>query len=362
MREDELYGRVMAQYVPNDVHSFAVGYEHSYETFGLDTGLSDQRTRGQRLNFINEPWNTNTASVLGEYRVKMAEPLTTILSGRLDDHTYSHLLVSPRISVLLNVTDVDLLKFNIGQSVRKPGDEELRAQFVANGTIAAEEVIRGSEIRWERYQTEHLMLASSVFHQNHEVVGFSGSLNRSDLLGTFESWGFELEGVYDMGANYFTVSHGYVDLLHAHLVDPNLIQAISAMPYGFGSDFANWSNNVTKFALARNVSDAVNLSTSMRVYWGFPGADDLAAFNNTLPTISGAIAQADPGYTKASRANVYWDLGYNHQWSKHISWRADLYNVLGWFDIDLNKRNYINRVTEYRPEAAAVGLSGTISY
>jgi hypothetical protein len=352
----------MAQWVPNDIHSFALGYEDSLEHFGLDTGLSDQPTRGQRLNFINSPWRTNTASVFGEYRVKMLDPLTTIVSARLDDHTYSHLLVSPRVSTLLSVTDIDLLKFNIGQSCRKPGDEELRAQFVNSGTIASQEVIRSTELRWERAQTEHLKLASSVFHQNHEVVGFSGSLNRSDLLGTFESWGCEVEGVYDMGANYFTISHGYVDLLHAHLVDPNLIQAISAMPYGFGSNFANWSNNVTKVAVARNVTEAVNLSTSLRVYWGFPGAEELAAFNNTLPTPSAAIAQSDPGYTKASRGSYFLDMGYQHRWNEHISWRADLYNVLGWIDIDLNKRNYINRVTEYRSEAAAAGLMMIVTY
>jgi outer membrane receptor protein involved in Fe transport len=362
VREEEVYARVMAQYVPDDIHSFAVGYEHARENFGLDTPISDLPTRGQRLNFITQSWTTHTPSVFGEYRVKLLDPLTTILSGRLDDHTYSDLMVSPRVSVLLDATDADLLKFNIGQSVRKPGDEELRAQFLANGTFGHEEVIRGSELRWERLQTDRLKFASSVFHQNHDVVGFSGSLNRSDLLGTFESWGWELESVYDMGSTYLVASHGYVKLLHAHLVDPNLIQAISAAPYGFGDDFANWSNHVSKLALAHDVTRDVNLSTSLRVYWGFPGADDLAAFNNTLPVISPAIAQADPGYTKASRANVYLDAGYQHRWNDHITWRADLYNLLGWFDIDLNKRNYINRVTEYRPEAAAAGLSMTVGY
>ncbi|HYO26308.1 MAG TPA: TonB-dependent receptor [Lacipirellulaceae bacterium] len=362
-REEELYGRVMAQYTPNEFHAFAVGYEHSREMFGLDTPLSDLPTRGQRLGLITQPWVTHTGSIFGEYRMSMLDPLTVILGGRMDEHTYSDRLFSPRISTLYQLTEADLLKFNIGQSVRKPGDEEMRAQFLNNGTSAQEEVIRGSELRWERRPHQHLLLGSSVFHQNHEVVGFTGSISRSTLLGTFESWGWEAEAVYTQGSNYFTVSHGYVKLLNSSLVDPALIQGISAQPYGFGDDFANWSNHLTKLAVARDLSEKANLSGSLRVYWAFPGARDLAQYNQTLgPAYSGSIAQADPGYDKAFEANVYLDTGYQYRWTEHITWRADLYNVLGWFDIDLNKRNYINRVSDYRPEAAAAGLSATISY
>jgi outer membrane receptor protein involved in Fe transport len=362
VREEETYFRIMGQYTPADRHALALGYEHSYETFGLDTPLTDAPTRGQRLNFITRPWHTNTGSIFGEHRYEITEDLTSVFSARWDKHTYSDILFSPRLGLLLQATDIDLLKFSIGQSVRKAGDEELRAQYINSGTIADSEVLESTEFRWERTPNDRLLLASSIFIQDHDVLGFSGSLNRSDLLGRFESWGFELESVYDMGSSYLTLSHGYVKLLDAELVNPTLIQAISAMPYGFGDDFANWSNNVSKIAIARDMNEQLNLSSSLRVYWGFPGAEDLAAFNNTLPTISGAIAQSDPGYSKASRANVYLDLGSQYRWTENISLRADLYNVLGWFDINLNKRNYINRVTEYRPEAAAAGVSVIVAY
>ena len=362
VREEEVYFRFMGQYTPEDRHALAFGYEHAREMFGLDTPLTDSPTRGQRLNFITEPWVTNTSSVFAEHRYEITDWLTSVFSTRWDKHTYSNILFSPRLGIICECTDADLLKFSIGQSVRKAGDEELRAQYVNSATIADEEVLESMEFRWERTPTERLLLASSIFHQNHDVLGFSGSLNRSDLLGRFESWGYEFEAVYDMGDTYLTASHGYVKLLDAELVNPGLIQAISAAPYGFGDDFANWSNNVSKLAVARNVSDRLNLSSSLRVYWGFPGAEDLAAFNETLPTVSGAIAQSDPGYSKASRANVYLDFGSQYRWTEHISFRTDFYNVLGWFDINLNKRNYINRVTEYRPEAAAVGVSAIVAY
>jgi hypothetical protein len=164
------------------------------------------------------------------------------------------------------------------------------------------------------------------------------------------------------GCDYFTISQGYVKLIRGELLDPTLIQGISAAPYGFGSDFANWSPWLTKLAWARDVDECTNLSTSLRVYWGFPGARDLAMYNETLATPSGSIAQADPGYDKAFEASVFLDFGYQRRLTDHLSWRVDLYNVLGWVDIDLNKRNYINRVADYRSEAAAVGVSATADY
>jgi outer membrane receptor protein involved in Fe transport len=362
-REEEVYFRVMGRYTPTDEQAIAIGYEHSRETFGLKTPLSWRPTRGQRTGFITDPWHTDLRSLFGEYRIELADPLTLILSGRLDRHTYSKDLFSPRVSVMYEWTEEDLVKFNIGQSVRKQGDDELRAEWVANHSIAEEEVMRNIELRWERRPCEHWMFGTSVFYQHHNVVGFTGSLSRSTLLGTFESWGCEVEANYIRKNSYVTMSHGYVKLLNGSLIDPTLIQGISAEPYGFGDDFANWSNNLTKIATARDLGNGSNVSSSLRAYWGFPGAEDLADYNETLaPNYSGSIAQADPGYEKAWGPNLYLDFGYQQRWTEHISWRVDLYNVLGWCDIDLNKRNYINRLDTYRPEAAAVGLSGTVSF
>lgn len=361
-REEELYFRIMGQYTPDEIQAVAIGFEESREVFGLDTSLSDQPTRGQRVGLINDAWVTHTASVLGEYRVKLLDPLTVILAGRLDDHTYSRLLFSPRISTIYDASDIDAIKFNIGQSVRKQGDEELRFQYTANGSIADSEVLKNIELRWERRPTEHFNCGASVFYQHHDVVGFSGTVSRSLLLGTFQSWGWELEGNYEWESNYLSISQGYVKLLDGSLVDPTLIQGISAAPYGFGNDFANWSPYLTKVAWARDVDECTNISSSLRVYWAFPGARDLAHYNETLATPSGSIAQADPGYDKAFNANVYLDMGYQRKLSDHLAWRLDLYNVLGWIDIDLNKRNYINRVSDYRSEAAAVGISATATF
>lgn len=361
-REEETYLRAMAQYTPDDVQALAVGWEMSREIFGLPTNLSERPARSARLGFLTEPWTTYMNSGFAEYRRELADPLTVILAGRVDKHTYSDYLFSPRISVLYELNEWDLLKFNIGESVRKACDEELRAEWVANRSIADSETLKNIELRWEREQYENLSYGASVFYQTHEVVGFTGSLSRSTLLGTFDSWGWELEANYVQGSDFFTISQGYVKLIRGTLMDPSLIQGISAAPYGYGSDFANWSPWLTKFAWARDVDACTNLSTSLRVYWGFPGARDLTIYNGTLPAPSGSIGSADPGYDKAFEASVFLDFGYQRRLTDHWTWRVDLYNVLGWADIDLNKRNYINRNSDYRAEAAAVGVSTTANF
>jgi outer membrane receptor protein involved in Fe transport len=362
-REEELYFRLLGQWAPDDYNALAIGFEQSREIFGLDTRLSDQPTRGQRLGLIDEAWTVYTPSVFGEYRTDLSDPLTVILAARLDKHTYTDYMFSPRISVLLEMTEIDLLKFNIGQSTRKAGDEELRSQWIAPGNTAPEdEMIKYIELRWEQTPKENLLLASTVFYHLHDVIGFTGSTSQSTLLGTFESWGYELEAEYVHGSTYYTISQSYTKLIDGELTNPNLIQGISAAPYGFGNDFGNWSPNLTKFAVAQDLDCNTNVSTSLRVYWSFPGARDLAAYNRTLPTPSGSIGQADPGYDKAYGASVFLDAGYQKRLTDHLSWRLDLYNILGWADIDLNKRNYINRSTDYRSEAAAVGVSATANY
>ena len=190
----------------------------------------------------------------------------------------------------------------------------------------------------------NLWYGASVFYPTHEVVGLTGSLSRSTLLVTFDSWGWELEANYVDGSDYFTISQGYVKLIRGTLLDPSLVQGISAAPYGFGSDFANWSPWLTKFAWARDVDDCTILSTSLRVYWGIPRCarpDDVQ--RNVAPRRAARSVRPTRAYDKAFEASVFLDFGYQRRLTDHVSWRLDLYNVLGWADIDLNKRNYINR-------------------
>lgn len=374
-REDEYYGRVLGRWRPVEQHSLALGFEYSHELFGLDSpGFPNLPAYTQRLRANTAPWETDTYSLLGEYRWDINAQWTAFLSGRLDKHTYSRWLRSPRGVLVYMPTEQDAIKFIAAESVRRIGDDELRAEFLGPadadgnlpdppaGSIAESENLKGFELRYERRPCEHLLLAISGFYEDHAAVGFSTTAGRSLLLGDFRIWGLEPEVVYHSDGTRLSASHSYTKLIDATLRDPTAIQGISAAGYGVGGDLANWSNHISKLTLARDLDECWSADTSLRVYWGFPGGEDLTEYNNSLPTPNAGIGLSDPGYDEAFEANVYLNAGLECRPWQRAAIRLDLYNLLGWFDEDLNKRNYINRISEYRSEAAAIGLTMRVDF
>jgi iron complex outermembrane receptor protein len=200
------------------------------------------------------------------------------------------------------------------------------------------------------------------------------SVGSSQVLGDFQIWGLEFETSYRTDRTRFVASHSYSDLVDGHLNNPaGIVQGVSAYPYNdlfaddpFGRHLANWSPHLTKLYLVREFDCCWSASGSLRIYWDFPGARDLTEYNNYLLASTGApsagLGLSDPGYDKAFGGNYYLDLGLERKIRDRSAVRLDLYNVLGWFDQDLNKRNYLNRLSEYRAEAAAVALTARLEY
>lgn len=141
------------------------------------------------------------------------------------------------------------------------------------------------------------------------------------------------------------------------LNDPTTNQSYSAEPYGVGNDLANWSNHVTKLTMSYEANERWTASMMLRVYWDFPGASDLAQYKN-----SQGEAVTDPGFDDAFGTNAYLNFGLVYSPTTKLSIRFHAYNVLGWLDEDLNKRNYIMRPWEYRIEAPALAMSLQYSF
>jgi len=172
------------------------------------------------------------------------------------------------------------------------------------------------------------------------------------LIGNYYTWGLEFEAMYRIGKSRFDVSHGFTKLIDMTLRDPATSQQYSAEPYGVGNDLANWSNHVTKLTMLYEANERWTASAMLRVYWDFQGASDLAQYYNSLGT-----PVTDPGFNDAFGTNAYLNLGLVYSPATKLSIRLDAYNVLGWIDEDLNKRNYILRPWEYRIEAPALATS-----
>jgi iron complex outermembrane receptor protein len=377
--EDEYFSRLLWRWSPVKMHSFAVGYEFSHEDFGLASpGFPDLPAYTPRQKTDTRPWSTNSHSILGEYQLRLGDKWAGFLSGRADKHTYTEWLFSPRAAVAWMPDEKNTLKFIATESVRRIEDDVLRFQFLDKGTFSDVEKIQSLEFRAERQHCEHLWLATSVFYEDTGAVTFArlgdDPTGRSQLVGEFQIWGIEGELSYRTDNYCVQASHSYTDLVDGHLVDLNLNQGVSAFPYNdlfpdddpFGPHLGNWSPHLTKVYIARQWSPDWSGTFSYRIYWGFPGGKDLTEYNNFLLATTGtpttSLGLSDEGYHKAFQGNFYMDFGIQRKIRDCGVIRVDFYNVLGWLEIDWNKRNYLNRLSEYRAEAAAVALSGRFRF
>jgi iron complex outermembrane receptor protein len=374
-REDEYYGKILSQWQPNEGHKIAFGTEISHRELGLHTisGWPSGDPISQRLNPMPR-WSTNMYSLLGEHQWNINDKWTTFVGARLDDHTYTRWMFSPRAAVVHTPTDKDTYKLMWSRSVRASTEEEMKAKALDGGGNSAPEKLDSVELRYERQQSKNLDLAASLFvHYNLALVDWSQSANQTMLIGTQKDYGLELEASYHTEKTRLTVSHSYTKLYSFNLTDPCQITYVTAKPYGYGDDLANWSNHITKIVLQQKLDDKWTLDASLRIYWGFPGMKDYDKYNPYLydkatwstATTGITYPYGDPfpdhpfvedGWEKAYRGNYYLDIGLQYQPSKDLTIGVMGYNLLGIFNRDFNKRNYLDSNGDYRCEAAAVGV------
>jgi len=376
-REDEYYGKILLQWQPNEQHSIAFGGELSHVEFGLkDPGWPDVDPLSMQLNPMPR-WSTNMYSLLGEHQWTINDELTTFIGGRLDDHTYTDWMFSPRLAGVYTPTERDTWKLMWSRSVRTNFEEEMKAQAMDSNSsdISDSEILDNIELRYERQHSEKLDFAVSLFyHYNLELIGWNDETQKSTSIGTQKNCGVELEASYHTEKTRFAISHSYTKLVSFDL-EPGQDTLITAEPYGYGDDLADWSNHITKLTAQHKLNDKWTLDASLRVYWGFPGMKDYdeyypytfdkaAGTNPEVPDYYDNIDAPYPthpfvedGWEKAYRANIYLNLGLQYKPSKDLTIGVTGYNLLGIFNKDFNKRNYLASNGDYRCHAPALGIS-----
>jgi outer membrane receptor for ferrienterochelin and colicin len=381
-REDEYQGKALLRWQPNDKHSIAFGGEFSHLELGL-AGLGWPGVDPVCARLGSMPrWSTNLYSILGEHQWNINDRWTTFIGARLDDHTYTDWMFSPRAAIVHTPTNIDTWKLMWSRSVRANFEEEMKAQAMDpnSGDISDPEILDSVELRYERQQTKNLDLAASVFvHYNLQAISWDESTFQSSLAGTQREYGFEIEASYHTEKTRLTISHGYTKLYDFDM-EPDRMSSfpnapttyITAEPYGYSNDLTNWSNNITKLTAQHKLDDNLTLDASLRIYWGFPGMED---FDEYYPftgpgaaTTVGTYGDATPyplqhpvivpGWDRAYCANVYLNLGLQYKPSDNLVVGLTGYNLLGLFDKDLNKRNYIETkgAGDFRSHAPAVSV------
>jgi len=359
-REDEYYAKAMFKHDLCDNHKLAGGIEYSHEEFGfpspgwphLDSPVNS-RFAGAGLRMPR--WSTDMISFLGEHQWTITDTVSSFIGARVDDHTYTERMFSPRAALVWAPNTKDTFKFIWARSVRANFAEEMRVQVdTGNGSNSRPEKLDSFEIRYERAHTQNLDLAASFFvHYNLELISYSNG--RNVPVGTQKEYGVELEATYHTERTRLMVSHGFTQLYDFHL-EPGMATVVTAKPYGYGNNLANWSNHVTKFVARHKLDDKWTVDGSLRIYWGFPGLEDYVDYTRN-PMAMTDFPAVNAGWERAYRGNYYLNTGLQYEHSKNLTIRVDGYNLLGIFDPDFNKRNYYSSLGDFRSHAVAVAVS-----
>ena len=354
--EQEAFSRAIAVWTPVDAHSIAFGLEYSHEWFD-DPPQADALDLAPAIT--DRRWQTDTISLLAEHQWKISKQWTTFLSFRTDRHTYSNWLLSPRGTVVFTPTESDTFKLMAGQSVRRSGDEELWSEWERNRTKPNPETLRSYEIAYDRKLTDQWHAGVNAFYEDYDAIGFSSTLYHSLSIGRFKIAGGEFELTYTNKNTRLTLSEGVAKLVGSKVPKslPAAGQGITSEPYGFGHDLAEWSPFITKLALLHDIGKEWTVNSSLVYYYGFPGAQDYAKYNATLPTPATSAPFSDPGYTEPYGPNVYLNLGVEFRPSTHWTIRLDGYNLAGLVDYTLSKRNYYFRTSEFSVQPPSMAVS-----
>ncbi|HUI07784.1 MAG TPA: TonB-dependent receptor [Verrucomicrobiae bacterium] len=354
--EDQAFSRAIADWTPNSAHSLAFGVEYSHMWFH-DPPYADALDISPVVS--NRNWQTDTISFLAEHQWKITKDWTTFLSFRTDKHTYSGWLLSPRGTVVFTPTDRDTFKAMAGQSVRRSGDEELWAEWERERTVPDPETLRSYEGSYEHRFWDQWSVGANGFYEDYSAIGYSSTLYHSVSLGRFRIAGGEFLISYTNRATRLTLSEGVAKLVNSKVPTslPAGGQGITAEPYGYGHDLAEWAPSITKLALLHDIGRRWTVSSSLVYYSGFPGAQDYAKYNGSRSSPLSGLPYSDAGDTTPYGPNLYVNAGLEFRPSPNWTIRVDGYNLAALADKSLSKRNYYFRLSEYSVEPASATVS-----
>jgi outer membrane receptor protein involved in Fe transport len=354
--EREIFSRGILVWSPAGAHSLGFGSEYSRERFD-DPSFSDALDRVPVVS--QREWSTNTVSFLAEYQWKINPRWTSYISARTDKHTFSNWFLSPRVSIVYTPNERDTLKLMAGKSLRRGGDEELWAQQVRLRTIPNPESLRSYEFSYSRKMRNRWSAGINAFFEDYDAIGWVPALYTSTSIGKFRMAGGELMMELTRGRTRITLSEGVTQLVDSAVPAtlPAAGQAVTAQPYGYGNDLANWANFVTKAVVQHNLTAKWRVSTSVIHYSGFPGAKAYAAYSSTFTDPPSAMPVSDAGYNTPYGANLFWNTGLEFKASDNWKVRLDGYNLVGLMDRTLSKRNYYFRLSEFNVKQPSLTLS-----
>ncbi|WP_201351818.1 TonB-dependent receptor plug domain-containing protein [Hydrogenimonas urashimensis] len=366
--EKNTYLATLAQITPDSNHLFAVGCSYSYNDF--------KHFNQPFLEVMERKWYSDMLSFYGEYQWIVNDRWTAFFGARADKHRFTQWMFSPRISVVYLPTSYDTIKLIYNHSNRHSDDYDLLLQHDLLDQKGDLETIDHYEIIYDHRLDSSWKFESSFYFNDQNLVAYNKNKKLQSHLGRLRIWGIEASFHYKTDDYEFDLSHTFTKLGDFDLADTDLdTQFVSAMPYGYGHDLMAWDNHITKARLTWHLQKGLEWFNSLRILWGKPGAVDMADYNMDThhydPKSSDFWKENDwdllklPLYKDSKRAfglSAFLDIGIIYRPNRHWRYGLHIYNLLGLFDDDLNKRNYVNIPSHTIDEPASVAIDVAYSF
>lgn len=315
--ENDIQGQLIGKLKANDKFSVAGGLEYTINSVGAPWGYDATHMRlgdGARMIsdsvnsiyikhnkakinnsvFVGDGWTTQTLSVLGESNLQFSKYAQMLVSFRMDKNTYSDLLFSPRIALVSEVTEKDVVKVIAQQSARFSTGEQMY-EYNAKDSIASPEKLQGVELIYNRLQNENLSASFAGFYNSTTLLGWNTKEESTTLVSDQTIAGADLEVTYKTETLIVSVNHSFAKQIDNVRYEESPIspysyndanKEVTAKNYngvdketilftGYGNNFTNMPNHTTKlFATARLMDKKLTLHANTRVSWKYQGMLD----------------------------------------------------------------------------------------
>ena len=365
-RRDEINTKLMLDWTPNDNHQVTVGGEWSHAINNLRGSWTDVIPDSDLSDIGESSFYTDLTSFMGEYQWRMSDAWTMFLGARLDWHNYlpdKKKMFSPRAALVWTPDKKNTVKLMYTESSRANTDSTLRQGYIlheADNTVSDRtdvETLKAYELRYERQHTNKLWLAGSLFYHIHNPVAYgdTASGGRIMQLGTIRSIGAEFEASYRTDRMRIIFSHSYTKLLGFSLAGNVTKQYYTG---GGVTDFASYDNHSTKLRAEYDVTSRLSIDGSVQVYWGCPGKRGWIKEQQQYWGADG-VRNSKTMYD----GGAFLNLGAQYKANKNLLVRFDAYNIMGFFDKDINAvKVHTEGNEEYWIVSPAFGVSVTYTF
>ncbi len=329
--ENEWFARSLLTYSWNEDDSFTAGieYSHDYLTKPWRESANTFRAGSSRRNFISEDslyrgdgsngtikdsrvveytdgWSANTYSVMAELKYHLLPEVQALLSARIDKNDFTASMFSPRIAVVANIDEHNIIKASWQQSLRMNTMTDLYIEELEGNQNDPEE-INAVELTYHHIFNSQLYTNLTFYTYDAEIIAWSG--DKSELVGEQKASGLELELTYQANDFTFGINHSYQKLNDWDFVakedNGSKSQKTSLSDFflhrGFltfnstGNSLIFWSDNTTKLWSDIRLGDELILHFDARVMWELEYGNDLyTMYDNAYASVdTNALSPGD---------------------------------------------------------------------